>query len=225
MKEIQLLRLGGICAMVFSVVWIVNATIYLIVAGIPAVPPSIQETVEIMRQPAYRLAFWLWPLAYLSVIVTALATHQYLRFEHPVLAKIGCAFLLLYAVLWFVFHGVIMAAISVAQMEPVDESQLSGFLILVGTLGSPLFWAIAIFEATWGAALLQRQGTDRVAGWAFVLGSISSVLYFVMRYTGPFRPAELVHEFLILFMIIGIGSLGFSLLRAGENHSDSSMSV
>jgi hypothetical protein len=57
----------------------------------------------------------------------------------------------------------------------------------------------------------------RAAGWFFVLGSASSLLYFVLRYTGPFRPAEVMHEVLILFMILGVGSLSIALLReAGQ---------
>lgn len=214
MNETRLLRIGGFCAMVFVGVWIIADAMYLLEVGWPQEAPTVQETAAAMQRPIYRLAFWLWPLAWLSLVVVALAGYEYLRLESPVLARIGFAFLLLNIGLWFAYHAVIMAAISVAQANPTDERQLGAFLTLIRTMGSPLFWSITLFEACWGVVLLKRSGSDRVVGWAFILGAICSLAYFVMRYIAPNRPAEIVHTLLIIFMVIGVGSLGRSLLRA-----------
>lgn len=218
MPAFRLLEVGGYSGLAFSIVWIVCSTGYLAIVGLPPEPPGLLETVELLRQPSYRLLFWLWPIAYLAVIPFGLAAREYLHSFSPVAARLGSAFLLLYAGLWFVFHAVIMAGITTAQAYPVDETQLSLIFTLTGTLGSPLFWAIALFEAIWATSLLRRPGLPRVAGWSFILGAASSILYFVLRYTGPFRPAEMIHEALILFMILGVGSLSITLLReAGRN--------
>ena len=83
MDKSRLLQLGGYCAFTFVGVWIVCSAIYLLKAGIPAVASILDATAALMRRPAYRLAFWLWLLAFLAVIVTALAAHEYLRFRSP----------------------------------------------------------------------------------------------------------------------------------------------
>ena len=218
MPAFRLLKVGGYSGLAFSVVWVFCGTGYLVLAGLPPEPPGLLETVELFQRPSYQLLFWLWPLAYLAVIPFSLAAREYLHSFSPVAARLGSAFLLLYAGLWFVFHAVIMAGISVAQSDPVNETQLSLIFTLTGTLGSPLFWAIALFEGIWGTSLVRQRGLPRVAGCSFILGAASSVLYFVMRYTGPFRPAEIIHEALILFLILGVGLLSIAILReAGRN--------
>jgi len=173
--------------------------------------------VELFRRSSYQLLFWLWPVAYLAGLPFSLAAGKYLQVISPTWARLGTAFLLLYAGLWFVFHAVIMAGISIAQTDPVPEVHLSLIFVLTGTLGSPLFWGITLFEAFWAACLLRGKGLHRVAGWAFSLGSVSSLVYFVMRYTGPYRVAEVFHELLILFMIIGVGSLAGLMLNAAKS--------
>jgi hypothetical protein len=224
MPAFRLLKVGGYSGLTFSIVWIVCSTGYLAVVGIPPEPPGLLETVELLRQPSYQLLFWLWPIAYLAAIPFSLGAREYLHSFSPVAARLGSAFLLLYAGLWFVFHAVVMAGISVARADPVDETQLSLIFTLTRTLGSPLFWAIALFEAIWATSLLRQRGLPRVAGWFFVLGAASSVLYFVLRYTGPFRPAEIMHEVLIFFMILGVGSLSITLLREAPERLVSSNS-
>ena len=217
MKASRQKTIGGFSGIVFSVIWLCCTTGYLIQAGIPSSPPGISETVDLMRQPAYRLLFWLWPVAYLFAIPFAIAAREHLQSTAPASARIGSAFVLIYTGLWFVYHAVIMATISLAQSDPVNESQVGLLFTVVGALSSPLFWAIAIFEGTWAIASLKRDGIERFAGWSFALGSVTTIVYFIMRYTGPYRPAELVHELLILFMIVGIGSLGLSMFRQAEN--------
>jgi hypothetical protein len=217
MSSPRLLKIGGFSGLSFSLIWVICATGYLVQVGIPAEPPSLIETVDLMRRPAYQALFWLWPLAYLAVIPFALAAQDHLRPLSPAAARIGSAFLLLYAGLWLVYHALIMAGISVAQVDPVNEGQLGLIFTTTATLASPLFWALILFEASWASTLLRRQGLERVAGWAFALGSASSLIYFIMRYTGPFRPAEVVHEFLILFMILGVGALAISMVRTAED--------
>ena len=209
----QLFRIGGYCGVCFSVVWTFCATGYLIVVGIPSSPLSLTETADLMSKPIYGILFWIWPIAYLAVVPFALAVQQYLLASAPTLANIGTAFLLLYAALWFVFHASIMASIGLSGQEPLSENELGALLTFVGTIGSPLFWAITIFMGCWATELFNRKGLDRISGVAFALGSCTSLVYFIMRYTGPYRTAEIVHEFLILFMIVGIGALGVSLIR------------
>lgn len=216
MNSRSLLKIGGLGGSIFSVVWLVCATGYLVHVGIPSEPPSLPESVELIRQGSYRLLFWIWPIAYLAVIPFALAAGDYLQDTSPALARLGSAFLLLYVGLWFVFRATIMAGFAIAQANPVDESQLGFAFTLTGTLASPLFWAIALFEASWAAPLVARGGLHRLSGWTFALGAVSSVVYFVMRYTGPYQFAEIVHEALILFMIVGVGCLSVLLLRASN---------
>ena len=216
-NNLTLLRIGGYCGVCFAVIWTFCATGYLIVVGIPSSPPSLIETADIMNRPAYGILFWLWPIAYLAVVPFALAVRQYLLVSAPTISRIGTAFLLLYAGLWFVFNASHMAAIELAREELLSETVFGALLTFVGTLGSPLFWAITIFMGCWAIELLNRRGLDRISGFAFALGSFTSLVYFVMRYTGPYQLAEIVHEFLILFMIIGVGSLGVSLIRQGRN--------
>jgi len=218
----HLLRVGGYCGLAFSVVWLICSVSYLILAGLPPEPPSLAESVELFRRSYYQFLFWLWPVAYLVVIPFSLAAGKYLQTICPVWARLGTAFLLLYAGLWFVYHAVTMAGISIAQADPVNEAQLSLIFVLTGTLGTPLFWTITLFEASWAACLLRRGGLQGFTGRAFLLGSISSLVYFFMRYTGPHRVAEVFHELLILFMIIGVGGLGLLLVDAAKI-SDPSM--
>jgi hypothetical protein len=59
----------------------------------------------------------------------------------------GLAFSL-YAGLWFVFHAVIMAGISVARADPVDETQLS--LIFVSIIA-------ALAADDWNTGRLERE--------------------------------------------------------------------
>lgn len=216
MNSPSLLKIGGLCGSIFSLVWLICTTGYLAHVGFPSEPPTVTKSVDLMREGSYQLLFWLWPVAYLAVIPFALAVRDYLLTSSPALARLGSVFLLLYVGLWFVFRAVIMAGLALAQNDPVNEAQLGFVFTLTGTLGSPLFWAIALFEACWAAPLLGRGGLHRAAGWAFCLGSISSLVYFVMRYTGPYRLAEIVHEGLIVFMIVGVACLSVLLLRAAR---------
>jgi hypothetical protein len=210
----RLMRVGGYCGLAFSVVWLICSVSYLIIVGLPPQPPDLAQSVELFRRSSYQLLFWLWPLAYLAAIPFSLAAGNYLKTLSPAWSRLGTAFLLLYAGLWFVYHAMIMAGFSIAQADPVNEVQLSLIFILTRTMGSPLFWAIIFFEASWATCLVRRSGLHGFTGWAFLLGSISSLIYFFMRYTGPYRVAEVFHEILILFMIAGIGSFGILLLRS-----------
>jgi hypothetical protein len=170
-----------------------------------------------MRRPSFKVLFWLWPIAYLVVIPFAIATAEYLRPRAPVAARLGAAFLLIYTVLWFPFNAVFLSAITAAQSDPLQEVELGLLLTVVGNLASSLFWAIALFEGVWATVLLKEKGTDLLAGWAFALGIAATVTYFVIRYTGPYRPAEIVHTLLIVCMVLGIGSLAFSMAQSSRN--------
>ena len=215
-SDSHLLKIGGYCGVCFAIIWIICGTGYLIVFGIPSSVPSLLETARVMSQPSFKILFWIWPVAYLAVIPFALAVRIYLKDTAPIIALIGTAFLLLYACIWFVWHGSMMASTALASQESFPENEFAAMLTLVGTLGSPLFWSITISLGSWSIPLLKRIGMDRISGIAFMLGSFSSLAYFIMRYTGPFRTAEIVHELLILFMIIGVGSLGLSMIKASK---------
>ncbi len=217
------LKTGGICGLAFSAIWLVCTTGYCIQAGFPSSPPSLTETAEMWRRSTFKLLFWAWPIAYLAVIPFALAVKGYLSSLSPVSARIGSAFLLLYSGLWFVYYAVLMTAISLVQSQPVNESQFSLLLSIVWNLASPIFWAIVIWMGSWAVALIKRKGLELLAGWVFALSAVSSVVYFIMRFTGPYRPAEIVHEFLIIFMIVGVSSLSISMIQKAGSSSQTRM--
>lgn len=210
----RMLRFGGGAGLVFAGVWLICATAYLLQVGIPASQPTLASTISLMRRREHELLFWLWPVAFLALIPFGVAARDYVARYSPVAATVGTAFLLLNAAIWFVYHAAIMASFGLAKADPVNETQLSLILTFVGTLASPLFVAFALYAGAWALALAGRAGSDGIAGWCFAAGSVSSMVYFVMRYTGPYRPAEIVHELMILFMLAGVGILGVSMLRA-----------
>jgi hypothetical protein len=133
------------------------------------------------------------------------------------LLKVGGYSGLAFSIVWIVCSTGYLAIVGLPPEPP-------GLLETVELLRQPSYqllfwlWPIALFEAIWATSLLRRPGLPRVAGWSFILGAASSILYFVLRYTGPFRPAEMIHEALIFFMILGVGSLSITLLiEAGRN--------
>ena len=216
MTNERLFRIGGYCGLVFGVTWIVFVIAYRWHVGFPNSPPSLLETAELRRLPSFRSLQWLLPVAFLAVVPFSVAAAEYLKPRAPASAKIGAAFFLLYAVLWMPFNAVNRAANVVVQAEPLRESDLSLLLTVVGNLSAPLFWAIALFQIAWAAALLKATGRELFAGRAFALGAVSTVTYYVMRYTAPYGVAEMVHNLLLACMVLGVGALGLAMLEASR---------
>ena len=170
-------------------------------------------TIALLRRGAYQLLFWLWPIAYLAVVPFAIGARDYLRPQSPFWADVGAVFLLLYAGVWFVFHATVMLGIGMANATPVDEAALLSAFALTGVVVAPLFWFISLFEISWGLALLGRGDRAGLA-WILLIGAALSLVYFVMRLTGPMFVAELIHEGLIVCMVLGVGGISRDMLAS-----------
>ena len=89
MTQASLIRIGAYGGFVFAAVWAICGTGYVLIAGIPVEPPSLEQTIQLMRRTEYRLLFWLWPVAWLAVIPFALGGRAFLARRSQAWATIG----------------------------------------------------------------------------------------------------------------------------------------
>ncbi len=91
---------------------------------------------------------------------------------------------------------------------------------LLGTVSFELTkWLLGagtISFAAYAIALLKLEGLHRWAGWVFALSSVSWLIYAIMRSSGPFFPAEIIHEIAIFSMLGSVGLLGLIMFRTAE---------
>ncbi|MGH7467780.1 MAG: hypothetical protein ACRENP_07290 [Longimicrobiales bacterium] len=217
MDTSRYIRLGGLAGLLFAVVWLVCAVAYLTQVGVPATMPTLAESAQLLRSPAYGYILTARFVAILFIIPFALAGRDCLVGLAPGRARTGATFLFLYATLWFVWHATMVASLGVAKVDPIDEPTLSIFLTLVGTLASAMSWAIALFEAAWGAALVGRKGLEQVAGASFLLGAGAAVIILIMPDSSPGQLEQIMSQVSTLFMIVGVGSLGLSMFRGASS--------
>ena len=215
MNDSTVLRLGGICALIFAGLWAVGTTLYFIAVGSPGAPESQETLIEAMRHPAYRLAFlWIWPLAWMTALPVGPVIYFHVRERAPALSLAGMVFFLANAGMQFQSGAAFRAGITLAQQETVDLAQLGYFLNLTGSIYPYLIIVGVLYKLCWGLALWKSKGLDRFAGLAFLVGFASTVVW-QMAGTGSF--ANAMHQAAIVAsFILGIGSLGISLLRSAK---------
>ncbi len=93
MNDRTVLRLGGICALIFAGLWVAGTTLYFIAVGSPGAPESQETLIEAMRHPAYRLAFlWIWPLAWMTALPAGPVIYFHVRERAPALSLAGMVF-------------------------------------------------------------------------------------------------------------------------------------
>ncbi|MGH7459525.1 MAG: hypothetical protein ACREMA_00675 [Longimicrobiales bacterium] len=205
-------QLGGVAGLTFAGLWLIGAIAYLMQVGTPASMPTLAEFTELLRSQGYSYTLLARFLAILFVVPFALAARDYLLGLAPGRARTGAAFLFLYATLWFVWHATMVASLGVARSDPLDETTLTVFLTLVGTLGSAMFWAIAVFQAAWGAALVTRKGLEQVAGSAFLVGAAAAAIYAIVP-DSSYQLGQIMNQLSTLALIVAVGILGLMMVR------------
>ena len=215
MNDSTVLRLGGICALIFAGLWAAGTTLYFIAVGSPGAPESQEALIEAMRHPAYKLAFlWLWPIAWMAAFPAGLVIYFHVRERAPALSLAGMVFFLANAGLQFLSGATYRAGMTLAQEETVDVVQLGYFLNLTGSIYPYLIFVFFLWQICWGLALWRSTGLVRFAGLAFLVGLVSTAAW-QMAGTGSF--ANAMHQTAIIAsLILGIGFLGISLLRSAQ---------
>jgi len=186
-------------------------------AGIPASMATVAESLERLqsRTSAYILTGRF--TAILFAVPFALAGRDYLAGLGSGRARTGAAFLILFTTLGFVWYATVVAAGQVARTDPNDQSTLAGFLTLVGVLSSTMAWAIAAFQAAWGAALFGRRGLEQVAGSAFLISAFATIIVSIMPSTWSYQLGQIMYQLSTLFMVVGVGSLGLLMVRGAAS--------
>ena len=206
------LRLGGLCSLLFAGLWAVGTTLYLVAVGSPGPPASNEALIEAMRHPAYRAAFlWVWPAAWIASLVVAPAFFIHLRDRAPASSLAGMMFLLANAIYQFLVGAPSLAAISVAQTDPVDQAKLRLFQALSSASYPYLITVAALALLSWGMALRKGAGLERLAGVSFLVAFVSALAW---KALGAGVLAEAMHETMVVTgLIVPYGAMGIVLLR------------
>lgn len=213
-------RLGGLCSLLFSILWAVGTTLYFISVGSPGLPESREALIEAMRHPGYQFAFyWVWPFAWIAALVVAPVLYIHLRDRAPALSLAGMVFFLANAGYQFLSGAAYRPAIALAQEETVDQAQLDRLLALSSSSYVYLLAVGALAMLSWGLALRKGKGLEELAGWAFLVAFASTLAWKVL---GTGLLAEVMHQTMIVTgLILPYGAMGIVLLRKSSTQASS----
>jgi hypothetical protein len=195
------MRLGGVCAFVFVVLFTISIAAYWITGGL-----EFRAWVPLFSS---LVCFWL---------VATIAVYDYLTKAEYALARVGFGFAIISVVILFLEAAVWGADQMILRTStPEQQPALTQLGALFTSLHLMVLWSIAIWYALWGVGFLRLAGKAKFAGTAMILVAgfhMGDYLLYRAGEMGQF--AEFWHLGSQGFNLIAYSLLGLLLLEASR---------
>jgi hypothetical protein len=215
MNEKALLKWGGICALIFMVLFIVWGVIYWTSQGISSQIPKVNEWAGILSGSVSRISVVLFSIFMCFYVIAAYATYDYLLKTSYTFSRIGFAFVLLWIIIVFIKTGIIAAGnLIVLSAVPDFATQLSILMVLYSSFHILAIWFWALFPFFWALAFIKLRGNDKIVGVLFLVLSILAILYYIFFRIGNIWIAEIIH--LVGHVVFAISNFFLALVLLEE---------
>ena len=195
MNEKPLMKWGGICAYVFTVLSAISIIIYWVSqGGIPSQMPSVSEWGDVISGAPFRIVTVLFSIMACFYVVVIYATYDYLRKTSYGLSRVGFGFVVLWIIIFFIEMAALAAGKLTVLIGASDyQTQLSVIMNLFGGLHILAIWFWALFPFFWGLAFIKLEGNNKTVGYLFLATTVFAVLYYIFLRIGSIWTAEFTH--------------------------------